>query len=158
MAREKGTGNLQQEKSGRWTIRVGINGRRLSRSTGTRDRDKAEAFLNRFLAPLGLGAIRLPLAEAWHHYEMSPNRRDLARSTLESKRIVWMGFARWMEHNHIEIGHHRWLQDGRGILPQPPPHIRLALGQCRCSVACCSEHCGALLNGHDAALLWWITI
>ena len=105
MAREKGTGNLQQEKSGRWTIRVGVNGRRLSRSTGTRDRDKAEAFLNRFLAPLGLGAVKLPLAEAWHHYEMSPNRRDLARSTLESKRIVWMGFARWMEHNHLEIAH-----------------------------------------------------
>ena len=105
MAREKGTGSLQQEKSGRWTVRVGINGRRLSRSTGTKDRDKAEAFLNRFLAPLGLGATRLPLAEAWHHYEMSPNRRDLAPSTLDSKRIVWMGFARWMEKNHIEIGH-----------------------------------------------------
>lgn len=105
MAREKGTGSLQLEKSGRWTIRIGINGRRLSRSTGTRDRGKAEAFLNRFLAPLGLGATRLPLAEAWHHYEMSPNRRDLARSTLESKRIVWMGFARWMEHNHLEIAH-----------------------------------------------------
>lgn len=105
MAREKGTGNLQKEKSGRWTIRVGVNGRRLSRSTGTRDRDKAEAFLNRFLAPLGLGAIRLPLAEAWHHYEMSPNRRDIAKSTLDSKRMVWMAFARWLEHNHIEIGH-----------------------------------------------------
>ena len=104
MAREKGTGNLQQEKSGRWTIRVGINGRRLSRSTGTRDRDKAEAFLNRFLAPMGLGAIRLPLAEAWHHYEMSPNRRDVAKTTLASKRTMWMCFARWMEQNHIEIG------------------------------------------------------
>ena len=105
MAREKGTGNLQLEKSGRWTVRVGINGRRISRSTRTTDRDKAEKFLERFLAPLGLGAVRLPLAEAWRHYEMSPNRRDLSRSTLDSKRIVWMGFARWMEHNHLEISH-----------------------------------------------------
>ena len=105
MAREKGTGNLQQEKSGRWTIRVGINGRRLSRSTGTMDRTKAEAFLGRFLAPMGLGAVRLPIAEAWHHYEMSPNRRDIAKATLDSKRMVWMAFARWMECNHIEIGH-----------------------------------------------------
>ena len=105
MAREKGTGNLQKEKSGRWTVRIGINGHRISRSARTTDKTKAEAFLNRFLAPLGLGATRLPLAEAWHHYEMSPNRRDLARSTLESKRIVWMGFARWMEHNHLEIAH-----------------------------------------------------
>jgi hypothetical protein len=28
MAREKGMGNLQQEKSGRWTMRVCINGKR----------------------------------------------------------------------------------------------------------------------------------
>ncbi len=104
MAREKGTGSLQQEKSGRWTVRVGINGRRLSRSTGTTDKDKAERFLQRFLAPFGLGAERLPLADAWHHYEMSPTRRDIAKATLESKRIVWMGFARWMERNHVEIG------------------------------------------------------
>jgi len=105
MAREKGTGNLQQEKSGRWTVRIGINGRRLSRSTGTRNRNKAEAFLSRFLAPMGLGTIRIPLAEAWHHYEMSPNRRDIAKATLASKRMVWMAFARWMERYHIEIGH-----------------------------------------------------
>ena len=105
MAREKGTGNLQCEKSGRWTVRVGINGKRLSRSARTTDRDKAERFLNRFLAPLGLGAERLPLAEAWHHYEMSPNRRDIAKSTLASKRTVWMAFARWMEQNHLEIRH-----------------------------------------------------
>ncbi len=104
MAREKGRGNLQQEKSGRWTLRVGINGRRLSRSTGTTDREKAEKFLKRFLAPLGLGAMRLPLADAWHHYEMSPNRRDIANTTLKSKRAVWMEFARWMEQNHVEIG------------------------------------------------------
>ena len=104
MAREKGTGNLQKEKSGRWTVRVSINGKRFSRSAGTRDRDKAEAFLNRFLAPMGLGAVRLPLAEVWHHYEMSPNRRDIANTTLNSKRNVWMSFARWMEHYHVEIG------------------------------------------------------
>lgn len=105
MAREKGTGNLQKEKSGRWTVRIGINGHRISRSARTTDKTKAEAFLNRFLAPLGLGAQKLPLAEAWHHYEMSPNRRDIAKSTLDSKRTVWMAFARWMEKYHVEIGH-----------------------------------------------------
>ena len=103
MAREKGMGNLQREKNGSWTVRVGINGRRLSRSAGTTDRDKAERFLIRMLAPLGLGSERLPLADAWRHYEMSPNRRDLAQNTLASKRAVWMGFARWMEQAHPEI-------------------------------------------------------
>ena len=32
MAREKGRGNLQKEKSGRYTLRVGINGRQIGRA------------------------------------------------------------------------------------------------------------------------------
>ena len=42
MAREKGMGNLQCEKSGRWTMRVSIKGVRYCRSTRTKDRVKAE--------------------------------------------------------------------------------------------------------------------
>lgn len=105
MAREKGTGSLQREKSGRWTVRIGVNGKRFCRSARTKDRNKAEAFLERMLAPLGLGAHRLPLAEAWQHYEMSPNRGDLAKATLDGKRVVWMAFARWVEKFHPEITH-----------------------------------------------------
>ena len=104
MAREKGMGSLQLEKSGRWTMRVGIKGKRYSRSTRTTDREKAEKFLERFLSPLGLGSRRLPLADVWLEYVKSPDRRDLAQSTLNSKRLVWMDFARWMEHHHLEIG------------------------------------------------------
>ena len=103
MAREKGTGCLQKEKSGRYTARVCINGQRFSRSTRTRDKDKATAFLNRFLAPLGLGETTLPLSEVWREYEKSPNRRDLSVSTMTSKRNVWMAFAAWIEANHVEI-------------------------------------------------------
>ena len=55
MARTRGTGNLQQEKNGTWTLRVGWKGRRLSRSTGTKDRARAEKALAKFLAPLGGG-------------------------------------------------------------------------------------------------------
>ena len=65
MAREKGMGNLQREKSGRWTMRVGIDGKRYCRSTRTKDRDQAERVLQRFLAPFGLGERRLPLADVW---------------------------------------------------------------------------------------------
>ena len=104
MAREKGTGSLQLEKSGRWTMRVGIKGKRYSRSTRTTDREKAEKFLERFLSPLGLGSRRLPLADVCLEYVKSPDRRDLAPSTLNAKRLVWMEFARWMEHHHLEIG------------------------------------------------------
>ena len=102
MAREKGMGSLQQEKSGRWTIRFCVNGRRVSRSARTKDRRIAENMLMRMLAPLGRGEKRLALAEVWHYYEVSPNRRELAKSTLEAKRNVWMHFARWMEAWHPE--------------------------------------------------------
>ena len=103
MAREKGMGNLQKEKSGRWTMRVCIKGKRYSRTTRTTDREKAERFLQRFLAPFGLGEHRLPLAEVWNEYIKSPNRNDLAASTLQSKRNVWMHFAKWMEHNYLPV-------------------------------------------------------
>ena len=103
MAREKGMGNLQREKSGRWTMRVGINGKRYCRSTRTKDRDQAERFLQRFLSPFGLGEHRLPLADVWNSYVMSPDRNELAPATLNSKRITWMHFARWMEHYHLNV-------------------------------------------------------
>ena len=103
MAREKGMGNLQREKSGRWTMRVGIKGKRYCRSTRTKDRDKAERFLQRFLAPFGLGENRLPLAEVWLEYVKSPMRNELARSTMEMKRQVWMHFAKWMEHSYLPV-------------------------------------------------------
>lgn len=103
MAREKGMGNLQLEKSGRWTMRVSINGKRYCRSTRTTDRDQAERFIQRFLAPFGLGEHRLPLADVWNSYVMSPNRNELAPSTLNAKRIVWMHFARWVEHYYLPV-------------------------------------------------------
>ena len=103
MAREKGMGNLQREKSGRWTMRIGINGKRYCRSTRTKDRDQAERVLQRFLAPFGLGERRLPLADVWNAYVMSPDRNELAKATLISKRFVWMHFSRWMEHFYLPV-------------------------------------------------------
>ena len=103
MAREKGMGNLQREKSGRWTMRVGIGGKRYCRSTRTKDRDQAERVLQRFLAPFGLGECRLPLADVWLEYVKSPNRNELAKATLDGKRVVWMHFAKWMEHFYLPV-------------------------------------------------------
>ena len=103
MAREKGMGNLQREKSGRWTMRVGIGGKRYCRSTRTTDRDQAERVLQRFLAPLGLGERRLPLADVWLEYVKSPNRNELAPATLNAKRVVWMQFAKWMERFYLPV-------------------------------------------------------
>ena len=103
MAREKGMGNLQQEKSGRWTMRVGIGGKRYCRSTRTKDRDQAERVLQRFLASFGLGNNRLPLADVWLEYVKSPNRNELSKATLHGKRQVWMQFVKWMEHFYLPV-------------------------------------------------------
>lgn len=103
MAREKGMGNLQREKSGRWTMRVSIMGKRYCRSTRTTDRDKAERFLQRFLTPLGLGERRLPLANVWLEYLKSPNRSELAPSTLHAKKNTWLHFAKWMERHYLSV-------------------------------------------------------
>lgn len=103
MAREKGMGNLQKEKSGRWTARICVDGLKICRSTRTKDRDQAEAYLMRMLAPFGRGEKRLALADVWRMYEKSPKRRDLAPATIIAKRGVWMHFASWMETNHPEV-------------------------------------------------------
>ena len=103
MAREKGMGNLQREKSGRWTMRVGIGGKRYCRSTRTKDRNQAERYLQRFLAPFGLGNHRLPLADVWMEYVKSPKHNELAKATLDGKRQVWMQFAKWMERFYLPV-------------------------------------------------------
>lgn len=137
MAREKGTGSLQREKSGRYTLRVGINGKRYSRSTGARDRDAAERFAARFLAPFGRGPKHLPLADVWFEYECSPNRRDLASATLASKRQVWMHFARWMEKGHLEVS-----ELGQLTSDMVGEYLRcLRIG-----------HCGTTYNNHVCVL------
>ncbi len=107
MAREKGMGNLQREDSGRYTARICVEGLRMSRSTRTRNYQKAEIYLQRMLAPYGLGEQTLPLAEVWRAYERSPARRELSAATLHSKRVVWFHFARWVEENHCEVIHLR---------------------------------------------------
>lgn len=137
MAREKGMGNLQLEKSGRWTMRVSLNGNRFCRSTRTKDKNQAEQMLMRFLAPLGLGEHRLPLAEVWNAYVISPDRNELAPATLNAKRVVWMHFARWMEHNHLEVG------DLAGITHE-------AIGEYLATLR--ANLCGATYNGRVCIL------
>lgn len=103
MAREKGMGNLQREKGGRWTARIGVDGRRIARSARTRNKAAAEKLLERMLAPLGRGAGAVPLSEAWSAYERSPGRREQSAATLASKRVIWVRFAEWLDAVHPEI-------------------------------------------------------
>ena len=127
--RQKGTGGLQLEKSGMYTVRCLINGKRVSKSTGTKDKDEAEQFLKKFLAPYvkddpeqtydniqaavmtekQLAKIRaargpqMKLADAWTEYVKSPMRRDLAQTTLDGKKQVFADFMKFMKKTFPEV-------------------------------------------------------
>ena len=127
--RTKGLGGLQLEKTGIWTLRCIINGKRVSKSTGTRDRAEAEQFARRFLAPYvkddaartfeniqaavmterQLAAQReaegpqLKMEDAWAAYEASPMRRDLSPSTLAGKQQVCRVFLDYMKKVFPEV-------------------------------------------------------
>ena len=127
--RSKGTGGLQQEKTGMWTVRALINGKRVSKSTGTKDKGEAERFLKKFLAPYvkddaertfenikvavagereraRLEEEKLPqmkISEVWDAYERSPMRRDLAPTTLKGKKQIWKSFVDFLDQFHKEV-------------------------------------------------------
>lgn len=133
--RTKGLGGLQLEKTGIWTLRCVINGRRISKSTGTRDRAEAEIFAKRFLAPYvkddaertyeniqaavmterQLEAMReaegpqMKLSLMWSEYLSSPMRRDLASSTLHGKEQVVRKFLEYVSSVFPEVSEVRHL-------------------------------------------------
>ena len=124
--RLKGTGGLQLEKTGMWTVRCIINGKRVSKSTGTKDREEAERFLKKFLAPYVPGdpertyaniqaAVatekqleemeednhpQMTLEEVWDAYDKSLMRRDLTNTTLDSKRQIWFHFKDYLNSTY----------------------------------------------------------
>lgn len=127
--RTKGLGGLQLEKTGMWTLRCIINGKRISKSTGTKDRAEAEQFARRFLAPYvkddaartfeniqaavmterQLAAMReaegpqLKMEDAWTAYEASPMRRDLSPATMDGKKQVCRVFVDYMKKVFPEV-------------------------------------------------------
>ena len=126
--RSKGTGGLRREKTGMYTVRCIINGRRIAKSTGTKNREEAERFLKRFLAPYvkddaertfikvkeavaterQLAEMRedenpqLALDKVWEAYDKSLKRRDLAQTTLAGKQQVWGAFLEYMHDTFPE--------------------------------------------------------
>ena len=120
--RIKGTGSLQREKNGVWTIRAMVNGQRISKSTGKTDYDEAVEFLNTFMAPflkkqrvLAIKMLeakiadveqrekieeehrpQMPLNNSWWYYADSCRRKDVADATLKTKKGVWDNFVAWM--------------------------------------------------------------
>ena len=126
--RLRGTGGLQLEKTGMYTVRCIINGTRVAKSTGTKNKEEAERFLKRFLAPYvkddaertfikvkeavaterQLAEMRedenpqLSLDKVWEAYDKSLKRRDLAQTTLAGKQQVWGAFLEYMHDTFPE--------------------------------------------------------
>lgn len=120
--RNRGTGSLQLEPTGVYTIRAVFNGQRFAKSTGTRDHDKALKMLEEFVAPFvhreKLMALRMLearvagmekraeieeenrtqmlLCNSWWYYVDSCRRRDVSQSTLAAKKTVWANFVNWI--------------------------------------------------------------
>ena len=120
--RNRGTGSLQLEPTGIYTIRAVFNGQRFAKSTGTRDHDKALKMLEEFVAPFihreKLMALRMLearvagiekraeieeenrsrmlLCNSWWYYIDSCRRRDVSERTLLAKKNVWGNFVNWI--------------------------------------------------------------
>ena len=120
--RARGTGTLQREPSGIYTIRAVINGHHVAKTTGTRDHDEALKKLEEFMAPFvrrdKLMALKMLearvagvekreeieeenrsqmlLCNSWWYYIDSCRRRDVSQSTLASKKNVWGNFVNWI--------------------------------------------------------------
>ena len=127
--RLRGTGGLQLEKTGMWTVRCIINGKRVSKSTGTKDHDEAVRFLKKFLAPYVPGDAertyhniqaavatakqleemeedrrpQMTLDKVWEAYDRSLMRRDLTKTTLDSKHQVWNHFKDFLNDTYPEV-------------------------------------------------------
>ena len=127
--REKGTGGLQLERNGIYTLRCIINGKRVAKSTRTRDLEEARRFAKKFLAPYvkddaertfrnlkaaiagerELARIeeearpQMRLDEMWTRYETSPFRKELSETTLNHKRLVVGAYVEWMKELHPEV-------------------------------------------------------
>lgn len=100
-------GNLQQEKNGIWTAHVRVDGKTLSRSTGTVVRTQAEKALERLAVIAECGRKRTlegaALLKAWSRYEETTVASRLAPGSLRIKYRGWVHFSVWMQQTHPEV-------------------------------------------------------
>ena len=120
--RGSGTGSLQREPNGIYTIRAVINGQRFAKTTRTRDYDEALKKLEEFMAPFvrrdKLMALKMLearvagaekrveleeenrpqmlLCNSWWYYIDSCRRRDVSERSLVTKKNVWENFVSWI--------------------------------------------------------------
>ena len=124
--RTRGAGTLVWHGNA-WHARWKVNGKLVSRSTGTDDRSKAEEWLERqsvvrtgmrdraalskiavaISTSLEDGAdarvVGLPIGDLFELYKSAQNRRDITESTLEGYRHQFNVFTAWMAKRYPDI-------------------------------------------------------
>jgi len=132
--RSKGNGTLIKRGKiyhARWVV----NGKPFSKSTGTGNRQEAEAKLAEFTAPFRLGneaetlqamAARIEghraeaqkyddetpattIHEGWGSYLRQPNRPDTGDTTLRQYEFQYEAFAKWMEIKYPDVKELRYV-------------------------------------------------
>lgn len=102
------TGSLQCERNGVWTMRVSIAGRAYSRTTGTKDRARAETELARFVAAIECEHARdtAPgaLLKEWSRYDDSAEAVRLSPKLRANRYRAWRYFSMWMKSAHPDVG------------------------------------------------------
>jgi len=127
--RANGHGTLEKSRTGIYLARWMANGKRFSRSTGTRDRRQAEKRLEEFTAPFRLESERrtletvaqriegvsaeiraweeqrpaLRLEYAFEAYRNSTSRPDAGARTLAGYEGYFNGFKEWIETNRPNV-------------------------------------------------------
>ena len=120
--RAHGTGCLQREKTGFYTMRICRDGKRFSKTTGTNDPIEAQRILDAYVAPLiakdrvlalkmlqkEIGDIeerarmedenrrQMLLKDSWLYYVDSCRRKAVTDDTLFQKGEVWKNFVDWI--------------------------------------------------------------
>lgn len=101
------TGSLQCEKNGVWTMRVTLAGKSHSRSSGTKDSEKAKMELAKFVVDVECENVRdtAPgrLFEMWPRYESSAEAAKLSPQMRGNRYRAWRYFSMWMKSAHPDI-------------------------------------------------------
>lgn len=101
------TGSLQRERNGVWTMRVSCAGKIYSRTTGTKDHEKAKMELSKFVVAVECEHERDtdpgPLLREWPRYERSPEAARLSPRVRGNRYRAWRYFSTWMKSSYPDV-------------------------------------------------------
>lgn len=102
-----GTGCLQRERNGTWTMRLMVEGKCINRSTGTKNKAEAKAMLRdlvkeqKELRERSIAAMSL--LGKWDDLRSALIASGVSEVEQKRRFTIWRFFAEWMHEHHPEI-------------------------------------------------------